>query len=126
MHEERHHCWRRTIECLIFLFWLACGTSYRVVAQAFSVPLITVHRACKSVCNALLKKLSIIVKKVEEIGEGFKKLGKHVAFRRLAGAIDGCHIRIRAPGKSVAQCYYNRKLYASITFRQFVTTMQSF
>ncbi len=51
---------------------------------------------------------------MEEIGEGFERLSRHVAFRRAAGAIDGCHIRICAPGKGLSQCYFNRKLYPSI------------
>ncbi|KAF3842836.1 hypothetical protein F7725_001685 [Dissostichus mawsoni] len=42
--QERRHSWGATIETLVFLFWLACGTSYRVVSRAFGMPRTTVHR----------------------------------------------------------------------------------
>lgn len=41
------------------------------------------------------------------------RLSRHAAFRRAVGAIDGCYIRLRAPGKALRECSYNRKLYPS-------------
>uniref|UniRef100_A0A8C2GCG2 DDE Tnp4 domain-containing protein n=1 Tax=Cyprinus carpio TaxID=7962 RepID=A0A8C2GCG2_CYPCA len=49
-----------------------------------------------------------------EVGEGFRQLAGHPAFQWSMGAIDGCHIRIKAPGEPHAQCYRNRKLFPSI------------
>ena len=42
--QERSHGWGATIETLVFLFWLASGTSYRVVSRVFGMPRSTVHR----------------------------------------------------------------------------------
>ncbi|XP_026095330.1 protein ALP1-like [Carassius auratus] len=49
-----------------------------------------------------------------EVGEGFRQLAGHTAFQWSVGSIDGCHIRIKAPGEPHAQCYRNRKLFPSI------------
>ena len=40
----QHHGWGATFETLVFLFWLASGTSYRVVSRVFGMPRSTVHR----------------------------------------------------------------------------------
>ena len=37
------HGWGPEISCLVFLFWLASATSYRVVARAFDMPRASVH-----------------------------------------------------------------------------------
>ncbi|XP_056456851.1 uncharacterized protein LOC130390755 [Gadus chalcogrammus] len=68
--QERSHGWGATIETLVFLFWLACGASYRLV--------------------------------------------RHRAFEKAAGAIDGCHVRIKPPSGPDGHCYRNRKLFSSI------------
>jgi len=49
LHEDRHHGWGQTIKVLVFIFWLACGTSYRVVSDAFSIPKTTVFRSVREV-----------------------------------------------------------------------------
>ncbi|XP_042609728.1 putative nuclease HARBI1 [Cyprinus carpio] len=41
-------------------------------------------------------------------------LARHRAFIKAAGAIDGCHIRIKPPSGPDGQCYRNRKLFPSI------------
>lgn len=43
LNQERRHGWGATIETLVFLFWLACGASYRVVSRVFGMPRSTVH-----------------------------------------------------------------------------------
>ena len=42
------------------------------------------------------------------------RLGKHAAFRGVVDTIDGCHVRIKAPGEPNAQCDQNWKLYPSV------------
>lgn len=69
----------------------AFGTSYRDAACAFSVPVTTVHRACHSICNALIKHHPVVIRcpteaEVEETGEGLERLSRHAAFRKAAGA----------------------------------------
>ncbi|KAL1277060.1 hypothetical protein QQF64_023733 [Cirrhinus molitorella] len=50
---------------------------------------------------------------LEAVGEGFAQLAGSPAFRMAAGAINGCHIRIK-PSSSDAPCYFNRKLFHSV------------
>lgn len=122
LHEERHHGWGQTMKILMFLFWLACGTSYRVVCRVFAIPKTTVFRSTREVLESLLHHRSILIRLpgTEEerraVGDGFAKLANNVAFKRALGAIDGCHIRIKAP-VSEANCYFNRKLFYSVVLQ---------
>ncbi|XP_038153380.1 protein ALP1-like [Cyprinodon tularosa] len=90
--QERRHGWGATIETLVFLFWLASGESYRVVARVFGMPRSTVHR--------------IVHRVTEEVVA--------IPFLKAAGAIDGCHVRIKPPSGPDGHCYRNRKLFSSI------------
>ncbi|CAJ1057809.1 putative nuclease HARBI1 [Xyrichtys novacula] len=56
---------------------------------------------------------------LEEIGAGFQQLGGHPAFCRVAGSIDGCHVRIVPPGQYEAD-FFNRKLFHSVQFQAIV------
>ncbi|KAG5267098.1 hypothetical protein AALO_G00239880 [Alosa alosa] len=38
LQQERHHGWGPVIEVLVFLFWLASGSYYRIVSRAFDMP----------------------------------------------------------------------------------------
>ncbi|XP_017291565.1 putative nuclease HARBI1 [Kryptolebias marmoratus] len=51
---------------------------------------------------------------LEVVSRGFAGLARHRAFVKAAGAIDGCHIRIKPPSGPDGQCYRNRKLFPSI------------
>ncbi|MEQ2264159.1 hypothetical protein XENORESO_021054 [Xenotaenia resolanae] len=42
------------IETLVFLFWLASGTSYRVVCRVFGMPRSTVHRIVHRVTEEMV------------------------------------------------------------------------
>jgi len=48
------------------------------------------------------------------VGAGFAHLAGHEAFCFAAGAIDGCHIRIRPPAMPQKKSYLNRKLSPSV------------
>lgn len=39
---------------LVFLFWLATGSAYRVVARVFDIPLSTVHRIVHRVAEEVI------------------------------------------------------------------------
>uniref|UniRef100_A0A8C6TB26 DDE Tnp4 domain-containing protein n=1 Tax=Neogobius melanostomus TaxID=47308 RepID=A0A8C6TB26_9GOBI len=113
-----HQGWSQDIEVLVFLFWLASGTAYRVVARAFDMPQSTVHDVIHRVANQILQMRSRIIRfpSLEELPQvvaGFQLLAGSAAFSNVVGSIDGCHIRIK-PLSENAQCYFNRKLFYSI------------
>ncbi|XP_070398077.1 putative nuclease HARBI1 [Nothobranchius furzeri] len=75
-----------------------------------------VHRVTEDVV-AILHQVIHLPKTPEEmevVSRGFAGLARHRAFMKAAGAIDGCHIRIKAPSGPDGQCYRNRKLFPSI------------
>ncbi|KAM4561961.1 uncharacterized protein V3H82_015823 [Fundulus diaphanus] len=118
--QERRHGWGATIETLVFLFWLASGASYRVVARVFGMPRSTVHCIVHRVTEevvAIRHRVICLPKTPEDLAavtQGFKGLARHRAFLKAAGAIDGCHVRIKPPSGPDGHCYRNRKLFSSI------------
>ncbi len=102
----------------MFLYWLAHAASYRVVSLAFDIPKSTVHDIVHRISRAVIGILRRVIAlptsdDLEEVGAGFAQLAGSPAFRMVAGAIDGCHIRIKPPA-SDAPCYFNRKLFHSV------------
>ncbi|XP_034551967.1 putative nuclease HARBI1 [Notolabrus celidotus] len=120
LQQERRHGWGATIETLVFLFWLASGASYRVVLRVFGMPRSTVHRIVHRVTAevvAVRQKVICLPKTTEDLAavtHGFAGLARHAAFGKAAGAIDGCHVRIKPPSGPDGHCYKNRKLFYSI------------
>ncbi len=115
---QQDHGLGHYLEVLVFVFWLASATSYRVVSRSFDIPRTTVHDMVHKVSCKLLKILNKIihlpsVAELEEIGNGFARLAGSLAFSRVVGSIDGCQVRIKPPSVH-AQCYNNRKLFPSI------------
>ncbi|XP_032363501.1 putative nuclease HARBI1 [Etheostoma spectabile] len=115
------HGWGPVIEALVFLFWLASGTSYRVVARAFAMPRTTVHRAVHKTSRKVLSLLPQVVRHPTEedfphIGAGFAQLAGSAAFHRVVGSIYGCHVRVTPPAEDAA-CYLNRKIFHSVQFQ---------
>ncbi|KAK7136426.1 hypothetical protein R3I94_014919 [Phoxinus phoxinus] len=112
------HGWEKDVEVLVFLYWLAHAASYRVVSHAFDIPKSTVHdivhRMSKAVIGILRQLIAFpSADDLEAVGAGFAQLAGSPAFGVVAGAIDGCHIRIKPPA-SDGQCYFNRKLFNSV------------
>ncbi|KAK0152126.1 Protein ALP1-like [Merluccius polli] len=96
LHQDRRHGWGATIETLVFLFWLASGASYRVVSRVFGMPRSTVHRIVHRVTGevvAIRHKVIHFPKTAEDLAAGWQDR----AFLKAAGAIDGCHVRIKPP-----------------------------
>ncbi|KAJ4930775.1 hypothetical protein JOQ06_025083 [Pogonophryne albipinna] len=99
---------------LTTLYWLAHGLSYSVVSRAFQVPLSMVHRLVLQGVEDIAALRHSLIKlpagpELEEVGQGSQQLANSPAFRTCVGAIDGCHIRIRAPSGPSGQDYVNRK-----------------
>ncbi|XP_046889431.1 putative nuclease HARBI1 [Hypomesus transpacificus] len=102
------------MEVYMFVYWLACGASYHVTSDAFSMPVATVCRAVHHVVEEMMTILHRIIHfpkadEMEVVGAGFAHLAGHEAFCFAAGAIDGCHIRIRPPAMPQKKSYLNRK-----------------
>lgn len=91
-----------------------------MVSCCFDIPRSTVHDLIHRVATAVCRLTSVVIRlpstpeEQMEVGEGFARLNGHQLFRGSMGAIDGCHIRIKAPAEPDAQCYRNRKLFHSI------------
>ena len=119
----RQHGWGPTLETLVFLFWIATGSAYRVVSRVFGIPISTVHRMVHRITEAVVAvrcQFILLPQNQEELqamGEGFARLAGHPAFNKVAGAIDGSHIRIKCPSGPDSQDYLNRKLYASMVLQ---------
>ncbi|KAF0024598.1 hypothetical protein F2P81_023400 [Scophthalmus maximus] len=93
LHSPSDHGWGKGLEVLVFLFWLASTTSYRVVSQAFSIPCSTVHDIIHRVANKIIGLKNRVIyfsplEELERISTGFKRLY-------------GCNIRIKPPSCSV-------------------------
>ncbi|KAJ8359033.1 hypothetical protein SKAU_G00155580 [Synaphobranchus kaupii] len=48
LHNHSDHGWGHVVDVLVFVFWLASATSYRVVSRAFDIPRSTVHNIIQS------------------------------------------------------------------------------
>ncbi|CAJ1087233.1 putative nuclease HARBI1 [Xyrichtys novacula] len=121
---DHYHGWGKALEVLVFVYWLACGTSYRVVSEAFDVSRWTchdmVHRVSKDIQQVFQRFIRLPNRaELEEIGAGFQQLAGHPAFCKVAGSIDGCHVRIVPPGQFGAD-FFNRKLFHSVQFQAIV------
>ena len=115
---QKVHGWSHEVEVLVAVYWLPCGASYRVTADAFGMPLSTVCRTVHGVVEEMMAILHRVIhfpkaEEMEAVGAGFARLAGHEAFRCAAGAIDGCHIKVLPPAEQ-KKSYFNRKLFTSI------------
>lgn len=113
------HGWGKHLEVLIFIYWLAHALSYRVTARTFSIPKSTVCRVVHKIAREIKAVAAGWVicyprpDQLHAIGLGFAQLERHHAFQKAVGAIDGCHIRIKPPGRN-KEDYFNYKQFYSI------------
>lgn len=56
----RQHGWGPTLETLVFLFWLATGSAYKVVSMVLDMPLLTVHRIIHRMADELVAVLPLL------------------------------------------------------------------
>lgn len=116
---EKLYGWSIEIEVIVFLFWLACGTSYRVVSKAMIMPKSTIKNIIHKYLNIFETLAKDVVQKppaltaLDDIGIKFANKARSEIFRKAVGAIDGCHIKIKCPPNQRDQ-YINRKLDYSI------------
>ena len=124
MGSDADHGWNPEITCLVFLFWLASGTSYRVVSRAFDMPRTSVHRAVHTTSAKVASLFAQMVHHPTEaelvvVGAGFAQMAGSAPFNWVVGSIDGCHVRIKPPAQD-ADCYLNRKLFYSVQLQAVV------
>jgi hypothetical protein len=111
--------WDLRFEVVLFLFWLACGGSFRVVSVAFNVPRSTCHMICTYILDKVIALLPRIICLPENegefarMGDGFSVRSGSRVFENSAGAIDGTHLRVLCPSQLHDQ-YICRKLFYSI------------
>uniref|UniRef100_UPI003AAF3DC8 uncharacterized protein n=1 Tax=Centroberyx gerrardi TaxID=166262 RepID=UPI003AAF3DC8 len=119
LRREKTHGWEKYMEVLLVVYWLAYGLSYTVVSWVFDVPKTTVFDIVHRMCDAILSLLDKVVHfptlaQCAEVGHGFQHLANSPAFSHCVRAINGCHVRIKAPHGPHAQDCLNRKLFHSI------------
>ncbi|XP_041848114.1 putative nuclease HARBI1 [Melanotaenia boesemani] len=84
------------------------------------MPRSTVHRIIRRVTEEVVAIRHQVIRlptagaDLEAVSRGFAGLARHQAFSKAAGAIDGCHVRIKPPSGPDGHCYKNRKLFPSI------------
>ncbi|XP_065654502.1 uncharacterized protein LOC136081138 [Hydra vulgaris] len=112
----------------VTLYFLSGSADYRTIANLFGLGKSTVctiaHRICKHFVDNLMKKYISLPSREEtmEIIVSFEKL---YGFPQVVGAVDGCHIRIKAPHKN-SEDYINRKEYHSIILQGLVDSKYLF
>ncbi|XP_064485995.1 putative nuclease HARBI1 [Ornithodoros turicata] len=114
----RTHGWTREVELLTFLFWLGCGSAFRIVGCVFNIPRTTTFRMVHRALKAIVAKLHLMVfptqvEKLDAVQQGFARLSRNKNFLGFVGAIDGCHVRVLAP-VALHDDYINRKRFYSV------------
>ena len=105
-----HHCalWR-----------LATGISYRTVGLTFGIGRCTAMNVKDEFCSALMRRANDFNKfpKAEaETRQAIQKFQDISHFPQVVGALDGCHIPIKAPNEEPNE-YVNRKSFQSIVLQ---------
>ncbi len=117
LRRKKTHGWELYMEALLVVYWLAHQLSYTVVSHVFDVPKTTVCDIVHQMCAAVLYILDKVVRfpsQCAKVGHGFEILANNPAFSHCVGAIDGCHVRIKAPHGPHSQDYLSRALFHSI------------
>lgn len=118
LYPSKHHGYDPQMELGVTLFWLAAGTSYRVVGVSFNIPKSTVFNVVKRTLDVILNLMGKIIvlpneEELEGIGLKFTNRAGSDVFRKAVGAIDGTHIKIKCPTNRHDE-YLNRKINYSI------------
>ncbi|KAI2645168.1 hypothetical protein H4Q32_028646 [Labeo rohita] len=73
---ESDHVWKRDIEVLVFLYWLAHAASYRVVSLTFDIPKTSVHDIVSKAILGILRRVICfpIGNDLKAVGAGFGQL----------------------------------------------------
>ena len=100
-------------------YYLAHGVSVSVVCMVFELPKSTVHDLIHRILKDVKREVSSVIKfpsgqELHSVTAGFRDLAFGApAFSHVAGAIDGCHIRMRC-SENQHDDYANYKQYPSV------------
>lgn len=116
--EENNHGYCLKYRLCVFLYWLACGASYRVTGVSFEISRYSVRTIVHKMLDLFINVSKKIIKlprpeEYETIGHQFNLRSKCGIFSKAVGAIDGCHVKIMVPVHLHDQ-YINRKLDYSL------------
>jgi hypothetical protein len=114
---RKQHGWDLEMELLVFLYWMACGCSYRVAGGFVGISRTTVADIVHKMLNILPEKLKSVVSfpvvsELPAIGSGFCKKANTNVFKKAVGAIDGCHVRIKCPNDRHDEYFCHKQFYS--------------
>lgn len=114
----KDHGWPERLEVLVFLYWLASGAAYRMVAVKFGIPRSTVNDIIHRILGRLLQQLRHVIylprqNEIPSICQAFAQITGVPDFNRIVGCLDCFHVGIKPP-KTLEQYYINEKLYYSV------------
>lgn len=114
---------------LISLWTLATPDSYRSISNLFNVPkssvLLCLHRVCHATITSVCKEVICFPQNDDDIKSNEDRFFNVRGLSHIVGAIDGCHIPIKAPCvKPVA--YVNRKGFHSVVLQAVVDSRMFF
>lgn len=119
---ERNHALSPSLITAIALRFYATGAKFNTIGDVHGVHKMSVSRAVEEVSLLLATKFVDKVhftknpQKLRSIALGFAAKGRHGGIPSIIGAIDGSHIRIKAP-KEDEQAYISRKNFHSINMQ---------
>jgi hypothetical protein len=117
------------IKVAITLRYLATGDSYKSLMYLFYVAHNTISLLVRDVCDAIYQEYGEEVICNPTTPEGWKELAQTYSgrwnFHHVLGALDGKHVRIKAPAKA-GSTYYNYKGYNSLIMMALVDGQYKF
>ncbi|XP_060740456.1 putative nuclease HARBI1 [Tachysurus vachellii] len=117
-----------SLQILITLRFLACGTFHRETGDLCGVSEPTVCKIVHQVCNAICKLKDDYIKFPDAATQAIYKVQfyEYGNFPGVIGCIDGCHTPIKRPSTPDAEEYRNHKNWFSINVQSVCTPTRQF
>ena len=114
---------------MIALWTLATPDSYRAIANLFDVPESTVLLCLRRVCSATIRtscqNFIKLLNSKDDYERNEERFANICGMRNILGAIDGCHIAIKAPVHEPS-AHVNRKGFYSVLLQAVVDSQLMF